>query len=365
MQLLYSAVSCVGIVALLMLEYMARKSDTVAAPNKHFFCLSIWVIIIVMVSEIITIFFEGTAVQYRLVHLIGNVLGFSLSPFIPLLIGCAIGGFHSRKRLIVFGIPASINLVLTLLSVCFPIIFSVSAENVYMRGSAFGIYVFSYIVALFYLLFQTLFITRCYQNNNRLVPIVLFFFVGVGTMGQVIIPWLHISWLCIAFAIVLYYMYYCDLLHQIDGLTGLLNRRTYECNIHRIDHGKAVAVILFDIDDFKKINDMHGHLFGDRCLVAVSSCIRKSFFRIGLCFRIGGDEFCVIAKNVDQFTVERAYQRFLHEIELMRKAESRLPMVSIGYSFAHGKSGNITDAIFEADQNMYQFKRRRKEQAQL
>lgn len=359
MQLFYSSVSCIGIVALLILEHIARKSDTMAVAHKRFFCLSIWVTIIVMVSEIVTVFLEGAAASYRIPHIMGNVLGFALSPLIPLLIGCAIGEFH-KNSLILFGILPTLNLILTVLSARFPIIFWVDAKNMYMRGNAFGVYVLAYSVAFVYLLVQTLLLTKCYQNSNRSIPLVLFFFVGFCAMGQVIVPWLHISWLCVSFAIALYYMYYCDLVHQIDALTGLLNRRTYEYNLRKIESSDKAAIILFDVDDFKNANDMYGHPFGDYCLTAVSSCIKKAFFKIGLCFRIGGDEFCVIAKKANRAAVERAYSRFLQEIELMRKAEARLPMVSIGYSFTGDKSESIMDAVFEADQNMYRFKQQRK-----
>lgn len=360
MQPFYSAISCIGIIALLILEHSAKRSDTMITPNKTFFRLSIWIVILVMISEIATMFFEGAAASYRVWHIISNILGFSLSPFIPLLIGCAIGGFR-KNNLLLFGIPAFLNLVLTILSAWFPIIFWVDAQNMYARSRAFWIYILSYSTALIYLLLQTLSITRNYQNSNRSVPILLFLFVGCGTMGQILFPQLHTTWLCVSFAIALYYMYYCDLLHQIDGLTGLLNRRTYEYNLYRTKSSDKAAVILFDIDDFKNINDRYGHPFGDYCLVAISSCIKKVFFRMGLCFRIGGDEFCVIVQKANQAAIDRAYSRFLREIQSMRDEEMRLPMVSIGYSFVDPKSKDITRAVSEADQNMYQFKRQRKE----
>lgn len=360
MQLFYSVVSCIGMSALLMLEYIVKKSDTIVPSNKRFFRLSIWTVVVVMAAEIITTVFENAPVSYRPLHIWGNVLGFSLSPFVPLLIGEAIDGSHKKSLFAFVAVPV-INLVLTVFSVWFPLIFRVSDENGYERGEVFWLYTLSYTVGLVYLLFQTFFITREYQGNNRCIPVVLFLFVCLGTVGQVLVPQLHVSWLCVAFSIALYYIYYCDLMHQIDGLTGLLNRRAYEYYIRRFRGGKGAAVVLFDVDDFKSINDRYGHPFGDYCLTTVSVCIRRAFFKIGLCFRIGGDEFCVLARKTDQAAVQKAYEKFLREIELMRRTESRLPMVSIGYSFADASSKGISVAVFEADQNMYQFKRKRKE----
>lgn len=364
MQQLYTAVLLIGIVTLLMLEHIARKSDTMADSNKRFFCCSIWVVIAVMSAEIVTVFFEGPASSCRVLHILGNVVGFATSPFIPLLIACAIGGYR-RKSLLLFGVPSVINVFLSAFSAAFPVIFWVDDMNLYHRGPIFWGYIFSYIAALLYLLFQTLTITKAYQNSTRFIPVALFLFVCFGTSGQVLVPWLHVSWLCVSFAVVLYYVYYCDLLHQIDGLTGLLNRRTYEHYIHRIKCGAKTAVALFDIDDFKAVNDRYGHPYGDHSLVMISNCMRKAFFASGLCFRIGGDEFCVIVRKANQHAVEEGIDRFLREIETLRQEDDRLPTVSVGCSFADAKSPDIAKTVFEADQNMYQCKRRRKEGSQL
>jgi len=249
---------------------------------------------------------------------------------------------------------------LTFLFIWFPIIFSISSKNVYSRGLIFEFYVFSYFISLIYLLIQTLLAIRYYQNNNRLIPFIIFCFVGLGSLVQVINPSLHISWICVSFSISLYYIYYCELLNQVDSLTGLLNRHSYEHNISRIKNNKKVSIFFFDIDNFKKINDNYGHSFGDYCLIEVSSCIKKTFFKRGLCFRIGGDEFCVISKIANKKSIEKMYNDFLTEIEKKRCIENNLPMVSIGYSFTENKCNDISDIIFKADQNMYKFKRERK-----
>lgn len=88
-----------------------------------------------------------------------------------------------------------------------------------------------------------------------------------------------------------------------DPLTGLLNRRGM---IDRIDiernrlkrSGGKLGVVLLDIDHFKKINDAHGHDFGDRALVHVASRIRSVMRSYDVCARWGGEEFLVIVPDV-------------------------------------------------------------------
>lgn len=359
MTLYYTFISTINVTALLILDYIIRKSDVTANKTKFFFRLSIAAIIVVIAAETATIYFENAPVYYRVPNIIGNVIGFSISPLIPLLIGCAIGN-RKRKGAVLFWIPSAVNFVLSLLSSRLSIIFWVSNENAYYRGRFFWVYIVAYSAGMVYLFLETLAETNRCQNKNRSVLYILFLFVVLGTSIQVAAPQLHISWLCIAFATSLYYTYYCELYHQIDALTGLLNRSTYESYIGKVNGVKDVAILFFDIDNFKCINDEYGHPFGDYCLKAVSSQIKAIFSKAGLCFRIGGDEFCVISRDADKTLIEDAYQKFLREIESMRQKEPRLPMVSIGYSFYNRNRGTIEKAIFEADRQMYYFKQNRK-----
>ena len=353
-----TTVSAINVIALLILDYIIRKSDVTTIKAKRFFRLSISITIIAIAAEILSMYFESGSALYRVPNIIVNMIGFSVSPFIPLLTGCAISNRYNKGAFL-FWIPSAVNFVVSILSSKFPIIFSVNLENAYSRGDFFWIYVVAYGAGMVYLFLETLAETIRYQNKNRSVLFILFLFMVFGTSIQVAAPQLHISWLCISFATALYYTYYCELYHQIDALTELLNRHAYESYIRKIDGAKDVAILFFDIDNFKSINDAYGHPFGDYCLVAVSSQIKDIFSKVGLCFRIGGDEFCVISRNTDKSIIQHAYQKFLDQVVSMRKAEIRLPLVSIGYSFYDRTKGTIDKAISEADWQMYCLKQNR------
>lgn len=357
--MLYSTtISAINVIALLILDYIIRKSDVTTIKAKRFFRLSIFVTIIAIVAEILSVYFESGSGSYRVPNIIVNMIGFAASPLIPLLTGCAISNRY-KKGTFLFWIPSAVNFLVSILSSKFPIIFFVSLDNVYTRGNFFWIYIVAYGAGMAYLFCETLAEANHYQNKNRSVLLILFLFVVFGTSVQVAAPQLRISWLCISFATGQYYTYYCELYHQIDALTELLNRHAYESYIRKINGSMDVTILFFDIDSFKNINDEYGHSFGDDCLVAVSSQIKDTFSKIGLCFRIGGDEFCVISRNTDQSFIEQSYQKFLDRIVSIRKAETRLPLVSIGYAFYDKKKGTIENAIAEADWQMYRFKQNR------
>lgn len=86
---------------------------------------------------------------------------------------------------------------------------------------------------------------------------------------------------------------------KIDTMTGLLNFRVFtEAVLKDLAHAresdpKGYSLILFDVDDFKKINDIHGHLTGDRAIEAVGNSIKSAIRLTDLCCRRSGDEFFV------------------------------------------------------------------------
>src|SRR5690606_22054692 len=89
-------------------------------------------------------------------------------------------------------------------------------------------------------------------------------------------------------------------LAYFDELTGLFNRRYLRERIERLsksDPGKF-ALLLVDLDNFKKVNDIHGHVVGDDVLIAAAASIRETCPPDASCVRLGGDEFAVLVSGV-------------------------------------------------------------------
>jgi diguanylate cyclase (GGDEF)-like protein len=93
--------------------------------------------------------------------------------------------------------------------------------------------------------------------------------------------------------------------NTLDDLTGLYNRRFYDQKIlaeYRRSRRNLtpLSLVVIDIDHFKKVNDKYGHLAGDECLVAVSTCIKECLRRSAdISCRYGGEEFCLILPETD------------------------------------------------------------------
>jgi diguanylate cyclase len=152
-----------------------------------------------------------------------------------------------------------------------------------------------------------------------------------------------------------------------DPLTNLLNVRALNDILARelrrsTRTGQPLALLYIDLDDFKNINDTHGHGAGDEVLIRTANIMRERTRETDYLFRCGGDEFCVIAIN----TVR-------HDAEILsRKLSAAFNNAYPDYSFSIGlaehQPGNATapeHLLQEADRNMYLSKRTRNQELRL
>jgi diguanylate cyclase (GGDEF)-like protein len=108
-----------------------------------------------------------------------------------------------------------------------------------------------------------------------------------------------------------------------DALTGTLNRRAIERQTQRVfdpsrRHNGTIAVLMLDIDQFKKINDSYGHHAGDLALCAVANCLRSTMRAGDLIARLGGDEFLVIMPNTGASAAQLAASRVHTHLDRLR-----------------------------------------------
>lgn len=146
-----------------------------------------------------------------------------------------------------------------------------------------------------------------------------------------------------------------------DYLTDLPNRfRFMEILNKELDKKSSGAVLLFDIDDFKSINDTLGHKYGDELLQQIASRIRTVQDEHMCVARMGGDEFLILLKEitdykiVDQY-IERIKERFSQVFSLDGREDSI--HFSMGVTFYPKDSNNINQLIMNADTAMYKAKK--------
>lgn len=141
-----------------------------------------------------------------------------------------------------------------------------------------------------------------------------------------------------------------------DDMTHLLNRRAFEDEVNDIRvQGRTTDLVIasFDLNGLKKVNDTMGHYAGDELICAAAEKISESFSSIGTVFRIGGDEFEVIAHCKPEILNE-CMEVFRQKCAEWKGVYSQELSVSKGYAFySENASLDIFELIREADKRMY------------
>lgn len=155
-------------------------------------------------------------------------------------------------------------------------------------------------------------------------------------------------------------------LSRTDSLTGLFNRRAFFEEIARRFHrlsrdGRPAALIYVDLDNFKWVNDVHGHQTGDQALLAVRDLLQKQTRPTDLVARLGGDEFAIWLEGAGEDIAIRRCQELLavgQSLESFSGSSERPLHMSLGVAVhTPGARETMEELIARADQAMYEVKR--------
>lgn len=153
-------------------------------------------------------------------------------------------------------------------------------------------------------------------------------------------------------------------LAYVDQLTGGKNRTAFESDIDQIfvdsKEVQKLSIVYIDIDNLKEINDQYGHLQGDHYLKEAYAMISKHYAPYGQCYRVGGDEFACIVKNMNAGLLS-AIKNHIKSEHSHTDLELDIQLsLSIGYSSYNHQDEKPSDLIKRADEAMYQDKKQNK-----
>lgn len=145
-----------------------------------------------------------------------------------------------------------------------------------------------------------------------------------------------------------------------DQLTGLLNRTAYaEHTANKLFDPNDCIIVMCDLNNLKKCNDTYGHDKGDNYIKTSAAMIQQCFSTIGNCYRMGGDEFCVLIKNASISACETYAKKLEKDAEQYTKNHpEEFPIkIACGYtSYDASIDYDIGDTLRRADKKMYQDK---------
>lgn len=375
---LYAEINVIGIVLLLLfLNNMNRSSYKTTPIDQRIFNACMIMNILIFLFDTGMWLVDGSPLAISItINYIVTMLYYISNPLICLLwlmytdykINESRNGLLKRMRFYV--IPFVISAVLSVISLYTGWFYSIDVNNEYMRGPYFWVMAF---VALFYLVLsfgmslKDFIINGWEDNKNVSIHLVVFpVLIIAASVIQIMFFGVSIIWICAMIAFASIYINIQNGEISNDHLTGLYNRRRLDEHFQRRlkmrkkDH--LLFAIMIDLDDFKKINDEHGHAAGDEALIEISELLRQvckgsdDFIS-----RMGGDEFVILGERTKTEEIKQLMDEiFSAAIESTDRHErSYLLQLSMGYSvYTEDETRNSFFAT--ADQAMYQNKQERK-----
>ncbi|HXH96944.1 MAG TPA: GGDEF domain-containing protein, partial [Gaiellaceae bacterium] len=156
----------------------------------------------------------------------------------------------------------------------------------------------------------------------------------------------------------------------VDALTGLANRRACEqalrAEIARADRlGTPLALVLADLDDFKAVNDVHGHAAGDELLRTFASVLQDTLRAGDLAGRWGGEEFALLLPGTDSSGAVRLAERVRAALATRQAAGAASVAVTCSFGVAQSEAGSDPEALLAAaDAALYRAKREGKDRVE-
>jgi len=151
-----------------------------------------------------------------------------------------------------------------------------------------------------------------------------------------------------------------------DGLTGLFSRGAFDLKIREAIYGcredkKSFALIMFDVDKFKSINDTLGHIAGDKVLKKVAECLEETFRKDDVIARYGGDEFVAFICDFTEAMARERIADFNKNLKKRRFVSHKAGEINLTVSagVAIFMEGDTAESVIErADKIMYAAKQK-------
>ncbi len=348
----YTAITVLTLFSQIVMLTVFRSDNLLPKENKKYFILAFVTFILATFlewfSDFIRIYGTNTF-NYTLTQAVMHIT----IPLIAYFFGCGFSKFDNIKP---FKILFSVNVFIQLLS--FTPFFENVFHHVFKLGNTYILY-FSIVLYVLHRMFVNIYqVSKAYQSKRITflminTSLIAMFSIVVQSLSDGINTIFITS---TANAIILY-CYFGSLINRRDGLTSLLNRRCFKNRIKSLKHDSVFLFI--DLNKFKEINDVHGHIVGDQILIEIADICLATFSSYGSAYRIGGDEYCIILrKSFDD--VEALIETLHTNIAIKRITSPLLPSVSVGYGYYMHNKNTVNDALNEADAMMYKLKNKHK-----
>ncbi|WP_319403966.1 diguanylate cyclase domain-containing protein [uncultured Anaeromusa sp.] len=329
---------------------------------------------LMLILEIFSVVLNSPAfIGFITVHKLVDTIGFTLTPLVPifalLFIRAKTGSCKNINRKIVLwlGVPLFINTILSIGSFHFNWIFTITNENLYLRGP---LWFASPLTSYFYYAANLLLLYKArnkFQREELFMLSLLILSPGVLSVFQLYFFVYLTLWNSIAIAVVVNYILIVQSQIKIDPLTRLGNRAAYDDQLEILSRKEnlVLTVVNIDMDNFKTINDTYGHQEGDKVLKIFAGHIKEVFDGKGVSIRLGGDEFIVLVNENRKEIVETYIKSLKSSIKAYNENSGMPYQIKFSYGMAIFNSSykDVHELVRYSDKLMYQEKNKRTNQS--
>ncbi len=335
--------------------HLLKKEDALTL-----YILDITIIVCCIIDPIVFVF-DGQQGKFAgAIIYLGNFLlylsNLIFGPAFLLLIENICRGKHSKLLIKMMAAADLFGLAVLLVNFFQPIVFYVDDVNKYHRLPAFLLY--TGLGAFYISVAAAIYIFARFNGGIfKVFPVIEFVSpVFFGLFVQTYFYGVSSIWPSAAVGLTLMVMYIQNRNIQIDNLTGLFNRHY----LNSLDLGrKTFALMMFDLNNFKNINDTYGHSEGDIALIQASGIINRTVATRGIVVRYGGDEFIVLLNTTEE-SVGQEYIEKIQQNLSDYNAVSGKPYqlsTSIGWGIFNLEMNSMDEIIKIIDERMYDSKR--------
>jgi len=308
-----------SVLLLFVIYFHSSKNPNKASLQYRLYTNLVILTIVMLIVDTLGRFDGSVDTVYPLLNRVGNFIVFALQPIIPAtwVMYAHLNIFQDEERTLKLRKPllfvAFSNFILVILTQFTGWFYVIDAENIYQRGPLYLVSVFftiGLVIVAFIMILKNKDKVEERHYNSLLffaLPPVISIFLQIHIYGiSFMLNAIVISLLIILLNIQNQSMY-------TDYLTGVYNRKWLDFainqRINRSNAKQSFAAILIDLDEFKIINDTHGHDAGDKVLQDVTKVLKSCLGFEALLARYGGDEFYIILDTGDTDILQKTIEQ--------------------------------------------------------
>lgn len=373
----YTAICVLMVMALTVLCILVRENDHLDPQDKALNYVTYTIIAISMLAEWTGVALNGRSDIAPWVIRLVKCFDYILTPMAGGALAAQLRVQRRWNRILdmIVGVVLLANAILQVISLFTGWMISIDEFNCYTHGPLYPLYAASYGIIIVVLFVQFMLYGSAYRKQNRLsLWAAVTFIVAAIVIQEVLGGFVRTAYLGLAVGAALLYIHASEFSQQraderirkqqkqlvTDALTGALSRHAYALELESISRQGSLptnlAVFSIDVNGLKQVNDTLGHDAGDELLCGAAQCIMRSADGLGKCYRIGGDEFIILA-HVDARQADELLRRLERETSQWSGPNVSELSLSVAYALASQHEGlSFEELIKKSDEAMYAVK---------